>query len=172
MTQVVLEVIEGNDKAVKLYEGLGFERTSRVECFKGASPVLKSHAATFQTTSIAEAHTVGEAFREWRPTWQNDTPAMALMAEDINATIALLEGMPVGYGMVQKSNGLISQIAVDLIHRRKGIARAMLSHWAETHDLKNMAILNIPDTDKASTAFFHSFGWENHVNQFVMNANL
>jgi len=173
LSRIILEVVEDNDKAVSLYEGLGFEKTSRVEIFKGTPPsALVVDGITFKQVSVKEAHDAGISFREWRPTWQNDTPAMEYVSDDIHACVALKGGKAVAYGMVHTTSGAVTQIAVDAKWRRKHIAAAMLTHWAEAFGLETMGAGNIPDTDKASMAFYRSLGWDNHVNQFVMAATL
>jgi hypothetical protein len=37
----------------------------------------------FQTVSVEESHAAGNPFREWQPTWQHDTPAMAYISDHI-----------------------------------------------------------------------------------------
>jgi len=172
LNHCVLEVIEGNDKAVELYEGLGFDRLVRVECFKGAPPTEAATPAelAFQSVSVNEAHEAGKSFCDWRPTWQNDTPAMEHIADNIEATIAAVDGKPVGFGMVNFKSGSITQFAVDPKWRRKGIAKSMLAHWSKKHDLATLSTGNVPDTDKAAHAFFLALGWQNDVNQLVMRA--
>ena len=174
----LLEVIEGNDKAVDFYEGLGFEHQMRVECFKGAAPAHASLNAPvledirFQTVSVEESHAAGSPFRAWQPTWQHDTPAMAYISDDIRCSIAVQNGLPIAYGMVDPVSGLVTQIAVDPKWRRKGIARAMMAYWAQKFELSAMSAGNIPDTDKSTCGLYRALGWENHVNQFVMQAKL
>jgi ribosomal protein S18 acetylase RimI-like enzyme len=178
LNSCLLEVIEGNDKAVDFYEGLGFKHQMRVECFKGAAPTHESMNASirknirFQTVSVEESHAAGNRFREWQPTWQHDTPAMAYISDDIQCSIAVQNGLPIAYGMVDPISGLVTQIAVDPKWRRKGIAKAMMAYWAQKFDLSAMSAGNIPDTDKDTCGFYRALGWENHVNQFVMQAKL
>ena len=174
----LLEVIDGNDKAVELYEGLGFERQMRVKCFKGAAPVHTSMNAPvlegvrFQTVGVKECHAAGSRFREWQPTWQHDTPAMAYISDDIRCAIAVANGLPIAFGMVDLVSGAVTQIAVDPKWRRKGIAKAMMTYWAQKFELSTMSAANIPDTDKGTCGLYRALGWENHVNQFVMQAKL
>ena len=84
----------------------------------------------------------------------------------------LQNGLPIAYGMVDPISGLVTQIAVDPKWRRKGIAKAMMAYWAQKFDLSAMSAGNIPDTDKDTCGFYRALGWENHVNQFVMQAKL
>ena len=174
----LLEVIENNAKAVELYEGLGFEHLTRVECFKSAAPVRASmnepvpEGVRFQSVSVEESHAAGTPFREWQPSWQHDTPAMAYVSDNIRCSLALVNGLPIAYGMVDLVSGAITQIAVDPKWRRKGIAKAMMSSWAQEFDLSAMSAGNIPDTDKGTCGLYRALGWQNYVNQFVMQAKL
>lgn len=169
----VLEVIETNTRAVLLYEGLGFTAQRRVECFKGNAPVAAPpQEIAFRDVEIEEAEALGVPWREWQPTWQNDIAAARNQRQTMTATVAFQGDEAVGFGYCHRPYGLIAQVAVRLDFRRRGIARALIAHWARAHGTEVMAALNIPDTDKASLALFRALGWQNHVNQFEMRAAL
>lgn len=169
----VLEVIETNTRAVPLYEGLGFEKMRRIECFKGVAPEeTRVPGVRFRNVEIGEANRISAPWREWQPTWQNDIAAVQNLRETMAATLAFEGDEPVGFGFFHKPYGQIVQIAVRPDMRRRGIARALIGHWTKAHGTEVMTVLNIPDTDKASLALFRALGWQNHVNQFEMRAAL
>jgi len=169
----VLEVIETNTRAVPLYEGLGFERLRHIECFKGAAPQdPPASGISFRDVEIEVAESLGAPWREWQPTWQNDIAAVRNLRETMAATLAFDGEEPVGFGFFHKPYGQVVQIALRPDVRRKGIARALIAHWAKAHGTEVMTVLNIPDTDKASLALFRALGWRNYVNQFEMRAAL
>jgi ribosomal protein S18 acetylase RimI-like enzyme len=170
----VLEVIETNTRAVPLYEGLGFAKARRVECFKGPAPneAPGMTGLTFKDVAVDKTETLGAPWRDWQPTWQNDTPAVGNLGGAMTATLAYNGEAPVAFGYFHQTYGLISQIAVAPVHRRQGIGKALLAHWARAHDKETMVILNIPDTEDATLGFFLALGWENHVNQFEMRITL
>jgi ribosomal protein S18 acetylase RimI-like enzyme len=172
--QQILEVIETNNRAVPLYEALGFKTRRRIECFKGPVTLVQPTPISidFRNVDTYGAARTGAPFCEWEPTWQNSTKAMINLGSDVTATIAYMGDQPVAYGLFHKTHGQIVQLAVAPEWRGRGIGRALLRHWAKTHAKNTMVVLNIPDTDKASLGFFASFGWVNHVNQFEMQADL
>jgi ribosomal protein S18 acetylase RimI-like enzyme len=173
-TEQILEVIETNNRAVPLYEALGFTTRRRIECFKGPVPSVHPTPISldFRNVDTDDAARTGAPFCEWEPTWQNSTKAVINLGSTVTATIAYMGDQPAAYGLFHKPHGQIVQLAVDPKWRGKGIGRGLLRHWGETHAKNTMVVLNIPDTDKASLGFFASFGWINHVNQFEMKADL
>jgi len=168
----VLEVIETNDRAVALYERLGFSKARRLSCFKGPAPIETKSPYRIEQTRIEVALAIGKNFREWPPTWQNADPAVHNLANTMAASVVYDGDRPIAYGIFHTPYGQVVQIAVHPDYRRQGVASAVIASWAKTFGNEVMGTLNIPDTDNASLALFRALGWENHVNQFELVAAL
>ena len=72
-----------------------------------------------------------------------------------------------GYLIYQPHLGRISQLAVDRIHRQKGVGEALL-YKAQSDAKKALTIMNIPDDEMGFDAFLKKCGFQNQVNQFEM----
>jgi len=168
----ILEVTETNDRAVALYERLGFSKARRVACFKGPAPVEAKTPFRIEQTRIEVALAIGKTLREWAPTWQNAEPAVRNLANTMAASVVYDGDRPIGYGIFHTPYGQVVQIAVHPNYRRQGIATAVIASWARTFGNEVMGTLNVPDADNASLPFYRALGWENHVNQFELVATL
>lgn len=169
LTHLILEVIDRNEKAVQLYEGLGYERQRHVTCLKGPPSRTEAPAGvSYVEANIDEVERFAASIREWQPTWQNEVHAMSPGESDVRATFAIKGGQPIAYGFFNALHGQVYQIAVASDHRRQRIASGLLSHWRETCDRETFAMVNIQDTDESTIGFLKNLGWQETIAQFEM----
>lgn len=83
-------------------------------------------------------------------------------------SIVRLEGMIVGYGIIDKNTGDIPQIAVGKDYRHMGIASAIISDLVENTKSDNISILNIDSQSETLKHFLLKSGFKNHVDQYEM----
>jgi GNAT superfamily N-acetyltransferase len=134
--EVRLEVIVGNERAIPLYERLGFRRTRGLE-------VWSLPGAPGRVTEIpaAEAHGVVRSRREHREPWQRDDATIAHL-DDLTGLAA--DG---GAAVVRVSNGRVSvmQIAGDEAALRELLAAAQTLG-------DSVQVLNLPNGHAAAAA--------------------
>jgi len=152
-TRYVLEVLEGNDKAIALYRDCGFVETRRLQCW------------SFQSTTPATMHQSAQAHPEWgtsEPSWQNATHSIA-RARDAHFTI----GNDDAYAIVFPSNGDVAQLAVRPSARRRGLGTQLL-HAAAAIAQKPLRIMNVDDRDDGTARFLEAAGAQRTVRQIEM----
>ena len=113
----VLEVIQDNLKAHKLYESHGFSISRELRCFQKQLEDIHS-----VTTSNYEIYTpdANELFRIaesipllYTPSWQNSFSSVASIFDQLTTRVLTQEGNPVGYFVLNSSTGHILQMSAE-----------------------------------------------------------
>ena len=154
--QMVLEVLEENERAVPLYRSLGFEVTRRLHCWRyGGVAELDGHAVEIDLDDVPLG------FCE--PAWPNTIDALRRSHDD--RRVIAVDG---GYVVVHAATGDLAQLAVDPAWRRRGVGRRLLRHAAAVA-AKPLRIYNV---DIAAQPFLEAAGAELFVTQLEMLRSL
>jgi ribosomal protein S18 acetylase RimI-like enzyme len=151
--EYVLEVLERNIAAARLYESLRFEQARRFQCWSYRS--AGQAGASF-------LRSIPDGFCDVEPSWQNSA-ASILRARDPYVIL----GDERGYAVVFPSNGDLPQLAVRRDARRRGVGRHLLDAAAGEAG-KTLRILNVDDRDEGIAAFLEAAGAEKTVRQIEM----
>lgn len=153
----ILEVIQDNIQAIKLYEKTGFEIVRTFHCFKGTmKPALKQN--DFELREIT-ADALSDFSRDWdtNPTWQNATTAIeragiyTIIGCFVNNTLA-------GYIVFDPASAKVRQFAVNRQYRRMGIGTALFSAAQDAIGTKDMVITYLDVNDSGTIAFLEQAG--------------
>ena len=164
--KMVLEVIEGNEPAIKAYEKMRYTISRKLVCFSGTTNVDEQ-----KEISIKEATAFQWdkwlSFWDIQPSWQNAVQSV----ENSKATAKVLEAYfddeLAGYLIYNTNSRKVNQFAVSPSHRQKGIATALFSHLQQVLD-NEMYVYNIDASSQACIHFLKKLGLKEKVNQFEM----
>lgn len=164
--QLVLEVIEGNQSAIRAYEKNGFAIRRKLLCFSG----------TLQTQPHSETATVKplqeltweefQSFWDIAPSWQSAIPSMEKAKPAILG--AFIEEALVAYVLFNPDNKRIYQLAVAPQHRRKGIATQVLAAVQQQLPGEKIQLNNMDEAAENLKLFLEKQGLTNDINQFEM----
>lgn len=171
--QYILEVIDTNVPAIRVYEKVGFREVRRLESFKLDGSVTGK--LTGESTGIElriESEPDWELFQsfwDWEPAWQNSINSIK-RSLDVNVLVcAFSGGSCVGYGIVYPSNGDIPQLVVSKGHRRRGVgARILQSLETRIKSGQTGRMINIDASAEGTLAFCKAMGMKKIVNQYEM----
>lgn len=152
--QMVLEVLEKNERAVPLYRALGFELTRRLHCWRYSGAAELDRDAVEIALDDAPLH-----FCDAAPSWQNAIEAVRRAGDD--RRVIAVDG---GYVIVHAATGDLAQLAVDPARRRRGIGTRLLRHAAAVA-AKPLRIRNV---ELAAEPFFVAAGAELFATQLEM----
>ena len=135
--EVRLEVIVENDRAIPLYERLGFEHTRLLEVWS-----LAGAEGSAREIAADDAHAVIRDLRRTREPWQRDDATLAHL-DDLTG----LEAAG-GAALVRVSNGRVSLLQL------AGSGEALRELLAMARSLgESLSLLNLPEDDPAAAAF-------------------
>lgn len=168
--RIVLEVIQNNLPALKLYESLGFEYKRALTCFRGCLPsgVLAPGAIELKEIEVVKLQSQLFDFWDWRPSWQNDFESLSNVKESSYLIGAFSDSVLCGYGAFTKGDNVLTQLFVHPKYRRKKIATSILCNMGDFAGFDVVRALNIDGSDLASNTLFERLGWDNYVNQYEM----
>ncbi len=165
--KMVLEVIEGNEPAIKAYEKMGYTISRKLVCFSGTAKAEE----TQKEISIKEATTFQWdkwlSFWDIQPSWQNAVQSVENSEAVCKALEAYLDNELVGYLIYNTNSRKVNQFAVSPSHRQKGIATALFSHLQQVLN-SEMYVYNIDGPSQACISFLKKLGLKEKVNQFEM----
>lgn len=129
--QYVLEVLQHNHKAVKIYRQLGFETRREFDYYSvGLNDIVPALQAGHAACRIVPADLEDcLARREWfdfQPSWQNDGASLKRGIDGLDVLGAYEREVLVGFVVFEPASGDIASIAVAKEHRHKGIGKSLL----------------------------------------------
>lgn len=169
--KILLEVIDTNKPAIKVYEATGFKVSRILNCYSGT---VYAGATSSDIHIKPLEHYDWEQLRsfwDWQPCWSNAAAALDLLKGSNIALGAYLQQTLTGYIIYNPNTRRIQQLAVDKRHRRHGTGRQLLSAVAVTYPAE-IAMINVDDKDIATNAFLENAGLKKQVVQYEMEMRL
>ena len=129
--QYVLEVLQHNHKAIKIYRKLGFETQRNFNYYSAKLsdivPVLQvNHTACRILPSDLKNCLNQTAWFDFHPSWQNDRASLERGIDNLDILGAYEREELVGFVIFEPASGDISSLAVAKDYRRKGIGKSLL----------------------------------------------
>jgi len=167
----VLEVLEKNHQAIKVYEQIGFIKTKRFGCFQLKHPKkLKSDGITVE--SVKEPNL--QLYDDFGICVTSFGDTMEQLKFNINYETTLeviVDGKQAGYLIFQPLLGRVTRFGVRVEHRRKGIGRALFAR-ASKLARKTLSVINVNRDYSGEIDFLESIGFVNTLDQFEMKLEI
>jgi len=166
---LLLEVIEGNQPAIRAYENLGFTIVRRLLCFNGSIQQGKGNAEVsirdlndFQWKLLC-------SFWDIEPSWQGSVFVLEPMPENYVTLGAYMKDKLVGYIVYSPAAKKIYQFAVDKNYRNRGIGTKLFNAIKEKNGGQTIALNNVDDSSENTSKFLSErVGLNNWLSQFEM----
>ncbi|PVY43795.1 GNAT family N-acetyltransferase [Pontibacter virosus] len=175
--QCLLEVINGNAAAFKVYRSIGFGVVRTLKCYR--SPVgelvlsSKEPEHTVEIRQVAKPNWKAYAdFCDVRPSWQNTKEAFCKSPDQKLVLEALVEEVPVGYVAFFPRTGAIAQLAVHGENRNRGIAKTLLKEAIKRAQVPALLLLNVDQTNTTVATFIERIHLKHFLTQHEMLLSL
>jgi ribosomal protein S18 acetylase RimI-like enzyme len=168
--QILLEVITGNEKAVRLYRKMDFRKTRRLLLFEQQKPVDCASKSDFIIRETpAPDWELLKTFWDGNTSWQNSVEALNRALTRKIVLGAFHRENCVGYGVVFPKSANIVQLAVDKNLRRRGVASLILSEMKNAVGKdKPLRVGNLDENLKCAVEFFANKNFAETLSQFEM----
>ncbi|AWI04588.1 GNAT family N-acetyltransferase [Clostridium drakei] len=171
--QYLLEVIQSNISAVRLYKKQGFETLREFECFNLDKNKYKHTPTAEYEVQHINSITKNDwkefsKFWDFKPSWQNSIDSVNDASDTFVYSIIVIDNTIVGYGIIDKYTGDIPQIAVDKNHRGKGIGRSIFTDLLKNTESDNIKVLNVDNHCDSMKDFLLNLRFEQNVSQYEM----
>lgn len=169
---LTLEVIEGNEPAIRAYTNLGFNISRKLLCFKGIIKASEKYAEIQIQQMNTTQWGIFKSFWDIEPSWQSSIIVLDQMRDDLVILGAYEMTELVGYAIFNPAIGKVYQMAVDKKQRRKGIGAKLFKVIGEMSEGSVTVINNVDDSSENTSQFLTRMGLENWVSQFEMTNNI
>lgn len=150
-----LEVLDGNDKAEKIYANAGFKRHRKVLAYSGN--VVPYSAKGVELKAVASIDwDAAKSFCDTEPTWQNSFHAIQRTIDNYSILAAFKGSAFVGFAIFDKASGRLRQFGVKKEERQRGIGRALFAYVSQKSGQVSFSNYDMNDTVAAS--FFINLG--------------
>jgi len=153
--RVLLEVLEQNAPAIRLYERLGFARTRDLEVWTFPAPAFEDGGPALEPVPVDEAHAFVREHRPAPEPWQRADGTLAALREDgapFEGVLANRGGRTVGAMIARSTGGRagVFQLAT-LPGEVPGTTRALLASLRQDGAAESIVRwLNLPADDPAA----------------------
>lgn len=177
----VLEVIQENEPAIRAYKAAGFQVTREFDCFQWKLDRARPGQDVRARLKIrpVDRDRLGEfeTHLDWPPSWENSFASVRRIPDEVVLYGAFDGGRPsecVGLLVYYPLINWITTLVVRRDRRRKGVATALLSYFAEHHReaAPLVKLPNVDHSDKAMFSLLKKMGFELTVRQFEMEFEL
>lgn len=167
--QILLEVLESNSSAFKIYEGLGFKSTRKLLPYTGTAKHSKSSAYKAEVIHDYNADTL-LAMAGWQPAWQQMNNRVKGWGNAIKTIVIKDSGNIAAYAHYNPATKRIFQFAVDKKCRRRGMATALFNYICK--EVSPVSVVNIDEQSKDTLAFLEATGLTHFISQYEMKREL
>jgi ribosomal protein S18 acetylase RimI-like enzyme len=176
VTSFLLEVLQGNEPAIRAYTRAGFEVVRELRCFELDVEPVRAVAEPPAAILPADRATVLGLRDEidWLPSWENDFPAIERIPDDLVIFGAFEEGTCIGAVAYTPVLNWIMMLAVRRDRRREGIGTALVRHLAAhlPEVVPLVKLNNVDASDGGMLAFLERNGFRHKIDQFEMSLRL
>ena len=166
----VLEVLENNTPAIKLYEKHGFTKTRRLHCFEIEKEKLRpipEHGFGISFVNPASNFENEEKYNLFPPTWQNEIRSVINVKENYTFVSLSSSSQLLCYGFVHKTKGDIPQIGILEEWKQWGLEAHLINELAKHTESEKLVVLNVEEKNYLAETL-EKLGFSNFVNQFEM----
>jgi len=166
--QHVLEVIEGNHTAKKIYEAVGFQPVRNLSAFRSTKVISSSAPVVIKSINTLP---VDASFLSMVPAWQNSSASINRDLQSHQLIGAFDNDNLVGFAAYLPSAGRVKQCAVLPSHRRKKIGTALFQHLQQNSATESLLLTNVDDGYAEGTAFLQALKFERILGLHEMRRN-
>lgn len=163
-----LEVITQNEKAVRVYEKIGFRKHRTVNCFKG-NIIAPARDTGVAIMPIGYPIPESGPFRDFSPTFQNSGNTILRAKGQHRFLGAFLNEKLVGFVVFSEANARIKQFGVTKDFRRKRIGHQLFYEVQKIVGNRAISLINVDGSYSAGIDFLQNIGLAMTVRQFEMD---
>ncbi len=169
----LLEVLENNEAAQKIYKNSGFEITRKLNCYKALKkfdvPISDTYNFSYDANILTTIDEI--AFNSYKPSWQNSLESYKNCVKNYDVISLTIQGEMIGYLIVYKSSNNILQLGIREDKRNKGFEEILLSEMQRLSALDECSLLNVEDGSYIDYKL-KEIGFEKNVSQYEMQVNI
>ena len=167
--RILLEVLESNHSAYRIYENLGFKKTRMLHAYDGT--ITKLQQPKYDVT-ILNSFDIDALlnFSDWQPAWQQMNNRVLGWGDDITTIGVKDDDEIIAYTHYNPTTKRVFQFGVHKAYRRKGLGTALLSYIC--NHISPISIVNVDEHSTDAIAFLKTLGIAHFLDQYEMEMTL
>ncbi|MEO7767168.1 MAG: GNAT family N-acetyltransferase [Ferruginibacter sp.] len=157
VNKIILEVIEQNVAAKKVYEHFGFNITRKLNSYAG-KPVLRELAAVEIETLASPDWELIRKNCEWKPSWQYSTNCIKRAQSNYTLQVASSNKQPVAYCISNFNTGMVAHFGCSEIDSKEKYLSALFSQVNGVNNQQNTSVINVDTNALYANTFLLSIG--------------
>jgi ribosomal protein S18 acetylase RimI-like enzyme len=166
----LLEVICENQKALKIYENLGYSIRRKVICYKGKVSEYTGYRYHIEPIELPDENELKQ-FWNHKPTYQNTLFCIKNSAEKHTVFGAFNLEKLIGYIIFDKNTLRIKQFGIDKAFRNKGLGHQLFCDVQTQRPGTDIVLINIDENDFGTNVFLQNIGFKKLIEQYEMILN-
>lgn len=170
----VLEVIKGNEPAIRAYRKAGFEISREFRCFElrivdlrggpAGSGLFPIRPVDRQVVSSLAEHA------SWPPSWENSFAAIERIQDELIVVGAFDGDTCIGTAAYTPMFNWILTIIVEPTYRRQGVGTTLIEALARSlpEEIEGVRLHNVEASDAGMVEFLSGLGFKPLVDQYEM----
>lgn len=176
----ILEVLENNEAAQKLYEKHGFHKIRKLKCYeyscdrKAESQTAESQTADSQNGKETEDNAASlpagldiAGYCTFNPSWQNACISFMNMRANHYLHLQKNGNVLAGYGIVHRKTGSILQLGLHPDHRSTEVLKKVITGLCQHTESAVLKYLNVEENSLIES-YLTDLGFRNIINQYEM----
>ena len=160
----LLEVIDNNHAAKKVYDAIGFQTVRKLGAYRCTQP-LKTVAPIVDLKKMYNLP-ADTAFIAVAPSWQNSSASVNRDLENHELLGAFRDSELLGYATYVAATGRVKQCAVQASYRRQKIGTTLLQYIQQSTG--NLLFTNVDEAYEPGIQFLQSLGFERILGLYEM----
>ena len=168
--QYLLEVIESNLPAVKLYEKIGFRFSRKFDVFVGSVQGIVP-ASAFEIREVEPNWEYWKTIWDWEPSWQNSSASIQRSSKEKLFRGVFLQNRCIGYGIIYPESGDVPQFCIEREFRGRGAGKSLIAAL-QTLTGAQLRFINLDSSSEATIRLIESCGVPRFGSQLEMRMKL
>ncbi|MEO5890763.1 MAG: GNAT family N-acetyltransferase [Ferruginibacter sp.] len=157
VNKIILEVIEQNIPALKIYEHFGFAVTRKLNSYTG-KPVLREMLPVEIETLASPDWELIKKNCEWEPSWQYSTNCIKRAQSNYTLQVASSNKLPVAYCISNFSTGTIAHFGCSEIDAKEKYLSALFNQVNGVNNNQYTSVINVDTNALYANTFLLSIG--------------
>ncbi|WP_258102854.1 GNAT family N-acetyltransferase [Marinoscillum sp. MHG1-6] len=168
VNNILLEVIDNNQRAIELYKKMGFNFVRTFKCFKLTSTIPNYHVDELIIAEAKQWNSGYAVFDSYETSFLDSIPHLQTSFDNETMLISSIDDQVVGYVIFQSALGRISRLAVMEHFRGKHVASALVREVQKRSFSNEITIMNVPEDQQGTIQALQKMGFVNEVDQIEM----
>ncbi len=161
----LLEVIDNNYPAIKVYERIGFRTVRNVVAYRGS---VEETTSIFTMRKMDAVPPEAKQFADIATTWQNSLASIERDLPSNQLIGACRQDELLGFAVYTVASGRVKYCAVHPQHRRKGIGSALLHFIQQNTTVGQLTATNVDESYAPAHAFLQALNFQSFLRLYEM----